>query len=87
VRPDEREVAGLTCAQVMAALSDYAEGDVPADLRARVEAHVAGCRQCEQFGAGFTALLAGMRRELAAPDPVDDEVVARLRRVVATSPL
>lgn len=87
MRPDEREVAGLTCAQVMAALSDYADGDVPADLRARIEAHVAGCRQCEQFGAGFTALLAGMRRELAPPDPLDDDVAARLRRVVATSPL
>jgi hypothetical protein len=86
VRPDEREVAGLTCAQVMHALSDYAEGDVPADLRARIEAHVAGCRQCEQFGSGFTALLAGMRRALATPDPLDDDVVARLRRVVATSP-
>lgn len=85
MRPDEREVAGLTCAQVMAALSDYAEGEVPADLRVRIEAHVAGCRQCEQFGAGFVALLAGMRRELAAPDPVDDDVVARVRRVVATS--
>lgn len=82
MRPDEREVAGLTCAQVMAALSDYAEGDVPADVRARIEAHVAGCRQCEQFGAGFTALLAGMRLQLATPDPVDDAVVVRLRRVL-----
>lgn len=85
MRPDEREVAGLTCAQVMAALSDYAEGEVPAEVRARIEAHVAACRQCEQFGAAFTALLAGMRRELASPDPVEDDVVARLRRAVATS--
>lgn len=82
MRPDEREVAGLTCAAVMDALSDYAEGDVPAALRARIEAHVAGCRRCEQFGAGFTALLAGMRRQLAAPEPLDDDVVARLRRVL-----
>lgn len=81
MRPDEREVAGLTCAQVMHALSDYAEGDVPVDLRVRIEAHVACCRQCERFGAGFFALLAGMRRELATPDPVDEDVVARLRRV------
>ena len=85
MRPDEREVAGLTCAQVMHALSDYAEGDVPADLRARIETHVAGCRQCEQFGAGFAALLAGMRRQLAAPDVVDDDVVARVRRAIIAS--
>jgi predicted anti-sigma-YlaC factor YlaD len=85
VRPDEREVAGLTCAEVMHALSDYAEGDVPADLRVRIEAHVAGCRQCEEFGAAFTALLAGMRRQLATPDVVDDDVVARVRRAITAS--
>jgi len=85
VRPDEREVAGLTCAEVMAALSDYADGDVPDDLRGRIEAHVAGCRQCERFGAGFVALLAAMRRQLAAPEPMEDEVVARLLAALTAS--
>lgn len=85
MRPDEREVAGLTCSEVMQALSDVVDGDVPAALGARIEAHVAGCRQCEQFGAGFLALLAGMRRQLAAPEALDDDVVARVRRVIATA--
>jgi len=83
VRLDEREVAGLTCSDVMAALSDYVEGGIDAGLGRRIEAHVAACRQCEQFGAGFAALLQGLRRELGAPDPVDAEVLARLRLTLA----
>jgi len=85
VRPDERDVAGLTCSQVMAALSDYAEGEAPAELRAQIEAHVAGCRQCEQFGAGFMALLEGMRRHLGPPEAVEDAVVARVRAAITSS--
>ncbi|MGE0812418.1 MAG: anti-sigma factor [Vicinamibacterales bacterium] len=79
MRPDEREVAGLTCSQVLASLSAYADGEVPAALAARIEAHVAECRACERFGRDFSRLLTAMRRHLAAPDPVPDEVAARLR--------
>jgi predicted anti-sigma-YlaC factor YlaD len=75
----ERDRTGLTCAQVMHALSDYTDNTVPPNLRVRIDAHLSGCRRCEQFGAGFVALLAGMRRQLAAPDPVGDDVVARVR--------
>ncbi len=85
MRPDEREVAGMTCSQVMAALSDYAAGEVPADLRARIEGHVAACRQCARFGAGFVALLDGMRRHLAPPDPLDGGAVARVKAAVTSS--
>jgi predicted anti-sigma-YlaC factor YlaD len=79
VRPDEREVAGLTCSAVMSALSEYVDGELPAELVARVEAHVAECRQCEQFGAGFARLLNAMRRQMAEPEPVTHEMLARLR--------
>ncbi|MEZ5289525.1 MAG: anti-sigma factor [Vicinamibacterales bacterium] len=79
MRPDERTVAGLTCSQVLEVLSAYADGEVPAALAARIDAHVAECRACERFGQGFTAMLAGMRRHLGPPDPVPDEVAARLR--------
>lgn len=79
MRPDEREVAGLTCSQVLASLSAYADGDVPAALAARIDAHVAECQACARFGRGFSGLLAGMRRQLGPPEPVPDEVVARLR--------
>ena len=47
MRPDEREVAGLTCGQVMAVLSDVVDGAIAPALGARVEAHVAGCARCQ----------------------------------------
>lgn len=79
MRPDEREVAGLTCSQVMAALSDYADGEAPPDLKAQVDAHVAGCGRCARFGAAFAALLAALRRQLGPPDDALRDAVARVR--------
>lgn len=82
MRPDERNVAGLTCAAVMEALSAYVEGDVPPALAAQIEAHVADCTQCARFGAGFSTLLSAMRRYLADPEPVPADVAARLRAAI-----
>lgn len=82
MRPDEREVAGLTCRQVMAVLSDYLDGDLPGELLAQVDAHVAGCGQCATFGGEFMALLAAMRRELGPPDAAPAELMARVRAAI-----
>lgn len=79
MRPDERSVAGLTCSQVMASLSAFVDGEVPAEVRARIEAHVADCHLCERFGADFVRLLEAMRRHLTAPEPVPADVAERLR--------
>jgi anti-sigma factor RsiW len=76
-------VAGLTCSQVMAALSDYADGDAPPDLRVRIEAHVAGCGQCAAFGGDFVALLAAMRRQLGPAGDAPADVLARVRAAIS----
>lgn len=82
MQPDDRDVAGLTCSEVMAVLSDYVDGEVPARLAARVEAHIAECRACARFGRDFARLLETMRRHLGAPEPVPDEIAARLRAAI-----
>jgi len=79
---DSHDVAGITCVEVMALLSEYAGGDVSRTRATQIEAHVAGCRQCEQFGTGFGQLLQMMRTRLREADPVPDEVAARLRATV-----
>lgn len=81
MRPHDQEFAGLTCAAVMDALSTYVDGDsdLGRDMAARVEAHVAQCRQCERFGAGFVALLQTMRTRLRDATPLPDDVAGRLR--------
>lgn len=83
MRPDEREVGGLTCGQVMAVLSDVVDGGLAPALAAQVEAHVAGCDQCARFGQQFVTLLTAMRRQLAPADAVTAEVLARVRAALS----
>lgn len=82
MRPGEREVAGLTCSAVMAALSEFVEGGLSQQRRAHIEAHVAECDWCRQFGEDFVRLLEAMRRQMAAPRPVPDGVLHNLRNVL-----
>lgn len=79
MRPSEREVAGLTCSAVMAALSEFVDGGLSQEVRTQIEAHVAECNWCQQFGENFAHLLEAMRRQMAAPKPVPDDVLDRLR--------
>lgn len=83
-RPEEREVGGLLCSEVLAALSDLVDGQLPAATVAAVHAHVAGCDVCERFGGRFGAIVAGLRTALREPQPIDDDVAARLAERLRT---
>lgn len=74
-----RLVGGLTCREVMAALTDYADGDVDEAVAHRIEAHVAGCDTCATFGQGFGQMLTTMRRRLREAEPLPADVAARLQ--------
>ena len=63
----------------MAALSEVVDGGLSQEQRAQLEAHVAGCTWCQQFGENFAQLLEAMRRQMAVPKPVPDGVLDRLR--------
>jgi hypothetical protein len=82
---DSQDVAGITCIGVMDALSAYADGDIDRALAMRIEAHVAGCRRCGQFGTGFVQLLQVMRTRLRDAEPVPRDVAARLRAALETT--
>jgi anti-sigma factor RsiW len=71
----------MTCGAVMAVLSDYLDGDLDPARTAQLEAHVAACQQCAQFGAGFAQMLTAVKRELAAADELAPAVVQRLRDI------
>jgi anti-sigma factor RsiW len=81
--PGEREVAGLRCVEVLAALSDYLDGTLPDTEVRRITAHVAGCHWCERFGGSFAAAIAGLRATLAEPEPVPADVTDRLKARLA----
>jgi anti-sigma factor RsiW len=36
----------MECTDVLANLSNYVDGDVPADLRTALEEHISKCRRC-----------------------------------------
>lgn len=76
--PGERLVGSLTCSQVLAELSAYLDGDLDPTRRGQVETHVAACQACATFGAGIARLLAEVRLRMASPDPVPDDIAARL---------
>ena len=55
----------LTCKELVALISDYLEGALPADLRGRFDEHIAGCGNCAAYLAQLrtTIRLVGTLRE------------------------
>lgn len=77
--PEERNVAGLSCSDVLARLSAYVDGELTPEEVSRVNAHLKGCEWCERFGGRFSALVGELRRGLHEPPPLPSDVAARLR--------
>lgn len=73
----DRTVAGMTCREVLASLSEYLDGELDSPGTARLEAHVAGCDRCERFGGRFGAVVGALRRELGGAAPAPDTPVLR----------
>ena len=64
---ENRNVGGVTCFEVLAQLSDYVDGELSADARSKVEAHLAGCDACTKFGGEFGAVVTALRSKLKVP--------------------
>lgn len=79
----EREVAGLTCGQVLEHLPDYVDQALGAELRGKIEGHLRGCDVCERFGGRYAEVARALRRELGAADELPAEAGERLARELA----
>jgi anti-sigma factor RsiW len=81
----EREVGGMRCGEVLEELSDFLDGELGAERRAQVEAHLHGCDVCERFGSRFSTVIRALRQGGLGPtaeEPaVYDRLQARLDRV------
>jgi anti-sigma factor RsiW len=75
----DREIAGIRCSTILEGLSDYLDGTLPASVRAQVDAHLAECTWCEQFGGEFASMVTVLRGG-PAPEtsPADVEGVLAL---------
>ena len=76
--PKERTVGGLRCSEVLAALSEYLDGELTGSQAGRIEEHLRGCDWCESFGGAMKATVAELRKTLADPGAPPDDVAARL---------
>ena len=72
---ENRNVGGLFCFEVLAQLSDYVDGELPAAGKAKIEAHLAGCDACTRFGGEFGAVVKALREK----KPVEPSEASRLR--------
>ncbi len=77
----DRELAGLTCRQVLDRLGDYLDGDLAPAARAAVETHLRGCDACARLGGAVGAVVGGLRQRLGGDAPAD--VAARLSERLA----
>ena len=67
----------IACASGVDLLMDYLEGVLAADVRAAVDAHVAGCPKCVAFVASYRETPRIVRDATAAP--IDEDVQQSLR--------
>lgn len=74
----DRDVAGIRCFEVLALLSDYLDDELGGERRRTVDAHLAGCDWCARFGGEVGETVRKLRAELSEPDPMPDDVRARL---------
>lgn len=74
---ENRNVGGLFCFEVLAQLSDYVDGELAAEAKAKVDAHLAGCDACTKFGGEFGAVVGALRQKVRAEEGLSE--AGRLR--------
>jgi anti-sigma factor RsiW len=79
---DEKVVAGLSCSEVLARLSDYLDGDLPDMARGQLEDHLRGCDSCARFGGEFQTTIRALRVHLGASGGIPPALRLRLRRAL-----
>lgn len=79
---EEKVVAGISCGQVLAKLSDYLDGDLDAAPRQQIEEHLRGCDGCARFGGEFRATVRALRAHLGSPGGLPASLRQRLRDAV-----
>jgi RNA polymerase sigma-70 factor (ECF subfamily) len=78
----DRIVAGLHCGEVLAELTAFLEGGLPADRAHRIQEHVKDCEDCERFGSEFSVAVFALREILREPErdgDVETRLLSRLR--------
>lgn len=78
MKPEQRQVAGLYCFEVLERLSDYLDGEIETSECEKLEGHVRGCDWCERFGGEMAGLVKRLREQLTEPEPLEPGLLDRL---------
>jgi anti-sigma factor (TIGR02949 family) len=72
----------IDCRDVVAELVNYLDGEVTAELRREIEAHVAECRTCEAIydSTRKTLRISTEARTFALPEAASEAIVGRIMR-------
>jgi anti-sigma factor RsiW len=81
-------VSDLACKQGVELLMDYLEGELAADVVARIDAHVASCARCRAFVASYRATPEILRRatRTTLPAELSRSLLAAVRAATLPSP-
>ena len=77
-----------TCEELIRFLADYLADEVPADTRARFEAHLVGCASCRAYLASYRTTI-GLAKASAEGPEIEDvppELVAAILATIARQP-
>ena len=80
----EKFYAGVGCFEVLAELSNFADGSLSADRTETLGKHVEQCSQCERFGSDFELAVQALRSSRSAR-ALPDSVRLRLARALASA--
>ncbi len=84
--PDlDRVVGGLRCRDVLGDLSEFLDGLLGPERLEMVQAHLAGCSTCAQFGADIAGVLTALRSGAPSRPTLPDHALERLRARVASA--
>ncbi len=76
--PEDTVIAGISCSQVHAHLSDFVDGVLPAEKVEALKGHLGECAHCSRFGAEFTETLGQLKAQLSPEPELADDIAARL---------
>ena len=74
-------MTAVACRSGVELLMEYMEGALPPDVRAAIEAHVAGCPRCEAFVASYreTPRIVRDATRIEMPAELEASLLAALR--------
>ena len=86
--PEEKEIGGVLCSEVLAELSRYLDGALTDARTAQLQQHLEGCEHCSRFGTRFSAALGHFKERLGPSGEgtvaLDAEVSERLAARLAS---